>query len=294
MIIKINNQVLDVTLENEKTVYDVVSSLGKELAKKEIVITTVEVDDKTFSSGDKVLNDMPLEGVGVINVEASSKDELVINLLEESKKVLSNISVDIKKNAFLHCSEFNELLQWVRETIDTINRLSVFNLVESNLIISTINQVCEYLNSPDKEESKISSIASIMESLINYIDAIEVKIGAHFEVKKEEVVEMIDNTLQILPEISEAFQIGKDKEAFDKINEVINMLEICCIYIKKNVSSFSADKKDSIQKLYEGINSLLIQIVDAFEKGDAVLLGDLLEYELPDKLENYKSLILEG
>ncbi len=252
------------------------------------------MDDKSFSSDDKALKEMMLEGIGVINIEASSRDELVVNLLEECKKVLNNISVDIKKNAFMHCKEFNELLQWVRETIETINRISIFNLVESNLIVSTINQVCEYLNSSDKEESKINSIASIMESLINYINAIEVKIGAHFEVKKEEVVEMINDTMEILPEISEAFQIGKDKEAFDKINEVINMLEICCIYIKKNISSFSSDKRDSIQKLYEGINSLLVQIMDAFEKGDAVLLGDLLEYELPDKLENYKTLILEG
>ncbi len=294
MIVKLNGEVLDVTLENEKTALDVVDSLSRELNKKEIIMTSISINNTQYNVEDKKMKDIKISQIDEINIEASTKDELVGSLLEECRKVLMNIASDIKKNEFAHVKEFNELFLWIKETIETINRLSLFNLVEVKLLISTIDQLTAYLNSKEKDDSKIGSIISILESLIKYIDAIHLKISTNFSITSGELMDAIQESILILPEISEAFQVGHDKDAYDKINKIISILEICCIYLRKNISSFSADEKDEIEGLYEEINSLLTQIVEAFENGDAVLLGDLLEYELPEKLENYKRIILKG
>ena len=294
MIILLNGENLDVTLEDEKTVFDVIGSLNKELNKKEIVITSVNIDDKNYSVDDTELTGMLLENVNAMDIEASTKEELVETLLEECKKVLGNIALDIRENSFQHSKEFNELLAWVKETLETIDKLSFFNLTEAKLIISTIDQIKTFAADENRDVNNYGSIISIIESLIKYIDAVRFKFSANYSISREEIIEAVDDSMTLLPEISESFQLGKDREAFDKINKIISVLEICSVYLRKSFADFSDMEKSDIGKLYEDINVLLTRIVEAFENSDAVLLGDLLEYELPEKFEKYKSIILKG
>ncbi|GEM_PF-1296511 len=294
MVILLNGEKLDVTLENEKSVSDIIESLTNELNKREIVITSITVDDKKYDIGEKELKGLSIEKINVLEVEASKKEELVETLLEECKKVLGNISNEIRKNSFKHAKEISELLSWVKETLETINRLSFFDLTEARLITSTIDQIISYTEDKNRDINRYGSIISIIDSLTKYIDAVRLKFSTNYSISRDEILEAVSESVTILPEISEAFQMGRDREAFDKINRIISVLEICSVYLKKNFINFSDVEKDDIGKLYEGINILLTQIVEAFENSDAVLLGDLLEYELPDKLEKYKRIILKG
>ncbi len=292
MIIKVNGEMLDVTLENEKTAYDIIDSLILELNKREMVISSIKINEHYYTLEDEELKSFFIEDISEINVEVSKKEELVMSLLEECKNMLHNISNDLKKNGYTHVKEFNELFQWITETIQSINKISLFNMMEVRLISSTIDQILEYLNNDEKNLNKIESLSAVLESLVKYLEAIELKINTNFTVTKEQILEAINGCIEVLPEISEAFQMGKDKDALSKINTVISVLELCCIYLRKNLYSFSEIEHDEIDNLYNEINALLTQIVEAFENGDIVLLGDLLEYELPEKLENYKGIIL--
>jgi hypothetical protein len=293
MVIKVNGELLDAVLENEKTAFEVVESVYKEFKSNEAIVSSIAVDGRFYSLEDKELKDILVASIQEISLEIATKEEVIVSLLEESKQMLKNISVDLRKNGYAHINEIGELFKWITETIQSINQLSVFDMVESKLMVSSIRQISEYLKSSDKDIDKIDSLASIIESLIKYLNAIELKITTNFTVSKEELKNAIAEAGAILPEISEAFQTGKDKEAFEKINTIIGVLELCCIHLKKNVKSFSESDQDEIEVLYEEINTLLTQVVEAFENGDVVLLGDLLEYELPEKLEKYRDIILK-
>ncbi len=290
----LNDEKLDITIENEKTAFDVIDGLSKELSKKEIIITSVSIDDKNYGADDDILKRIGIEDIGALKLEASTKEDLIDSLLEECKKVLKNVSEDIKDNRFVHSKEFGELLSWVRETIETINKLSLFNMNESKMILSTIDKITEYIGDENRDESKSSSIIAIIESLVKYIEAIRFKFSANYSVTRDDILAAVEESIEILPLISEAFQTGKDKDAFDKINKIISALEICSVFLRKNYGTFSVNEKGEIGILYEDINALLTRIVEAFENSDSVLLGDLLEYELPDKLESYKRIILKG
>lgn len=293
MIVKLNGEKLDVVLEGEKTALEVVESLMKAVNNKDALVASIQIDGKYFSLDDAEFRAWPVSKIGTIDVELSSKEELATNLLNESKGMLKNIADDLRNNGYEHSEQFLELFRWIDGTIRSINEVSGMNMAESRLLQSTIRQITDYLKSGEKEKGKEAALASVVESLGQYIDAIRIKITADFDISSEQIGKEIEECLALLPEISSGFQTGKDREALGKINRVINTIELCCFYLQKNYGVLSDSDREELDAFYKDINVLLNQIVEAFENGDVVLLGDLMEYELPDKLRLYRSLVLK-
>ncbi len=291
MTFLINGEAADVTFTEEKNAKDLMDSFMQQL-DQDLIISSVLINEKYYSSDSEDLEQITLDQIQTINIEVATQEEVSVSLLQESKQMLHNISLDLKENGYSHAREFGEIFSWLTETITTINRISVFPLAEAKLVISTIKQVWEYLNSPEREETKLESLASIISNLIMYLDSIQAKISSHFEIGKKDLQEAVDSGLALLPQIAESFQLGKDQEALGMVHTIINVLESATLYIKRILADFSDDKKEEIQELYNDINNLLAEIVEAFENGDFVLIGDLMEYELPEKLQSYKEQIL--
>ena len=293
MVLKVNGEKLDFTLENEKNALDVVNSTVKAVHNEDALVATVLIDGKYYALEDEALAGMKVDEIGEIDIELSSREELSTDLLVECKGMLKNIAADLRQNGYAHTVQFQELFNWISGTIQAIGSVTRMNLAESRLLLSTMKQITDYLNSEEKNEDKIPSLASIVENLVDYIEAIRLKITADFDITGDQLEKEIEKCLTLLPEISSAFQMGKDREALGKINQVISVIELCSFYLQKNLGSFTGEEREEVDEFYKDINSLLNQIVEAFENGDVVLLGDLMEYELPDKLEHYRSLVLE-
>lgn len=293
MELKLNGQKINFSLQNEKSVHDFLDSLSVILAQDNLVIASAEVDGKSYAVGDEPLKDIQIDNTGLLSVEAMTREDLVNSLLGETKRLLQNIAADLKTNGFSNAARYLDLFNWVHDTVELINRHSVFNMVEAKLILSTIRQIRDYLQSDTRDDSKSVSMAAIVASLVEYIEAIEIKMSNNFTIKRDDLKNAIEEGLNLLPEISSDFQLGKDKDALSKINRVISVIEFSCLYLKKNRAELTAEQKEDVDDLYEEMNSLLSEVVEAFENGDVVLIGDLLEYELPEKLEKYRSIVLE-
>jgi hypothetical protein len=293
MIVKVNGERLDVVLEGEKNALQVVESLIKSVNDKDALVSSIQIDGKYFSLEDQEFRVYPVEKIGTIEIELSSREELATHLLNESKGMLKNIADDLRANTYAHTDQFLELFNWISGTIQSVNDVSGMNMAESRLLQSTIKQIVDYLKSKDKEDAKAAPLASVIDSLGQYIDAIRLKMTADFDITSVQIKKEIDDCLALLPEISSGFQTGKDREALGKINQVINTIELCSFYLQKNIAAYPDDVREDVDEFYGDINTLLNQIVGAFENGDVVLLGDLMEYELPDKLKHYRSLVLE-
>jgi hypothetical protein len=254
------------------------------------MIASFEVNGKYYSTDDPSLAELPILSINKIDVEVASQEDVAVSLLDESKRILLTIADDIRKNGFAKSAEYFSLFDWIIETIEVINRLAIFEMTEVKMMTMTIRQVEVYLRNPEREESKIDQLAGILENLVQYLDSIQIKVASRFNIDKNDLIAAIDKGLETLPEISEAFQLGKDQEALSKVHTIIDLLESCTIYLKKNLAELK-EKEDNVDSMYEEMNSLLAEIVEAFEKGDFILIGDLMEYELSERLEKYKSLI---
>ncbi|OHD58202.1 MAG: hypothetical protein A2014_07770 [Spirochaetes bacterium GWF1_49_6] len=290
MQFKINGEPADVVIENEKNALEVIRSF-QGILEKNLIISTIEIDKKFYSPQNPDLINIPLESIDEINIEVGTQEEIAASLLHESKGMLSNIINDLKKNGFSHTPQYSEIIDWIIETLKSVNSITAFHLNEIKILTTTLHQIKAYLNDSEREEAKIPSLCNIIENMIQFFDSLQLKISNQFKIDRNDLLQALDNCRTELPEISESLQVGKDREAFGKIHTVINVLETCSIYFRQNHSEMPADYQDEAEQSYQELNSLLTDIVVAFERGDFVLIADLFEYELPDKLESYKNLI---
>lgn len=283
MEFKINGEVCDIQLEGEKNAADIIDSFSKQL-ESGVVIASLSINGKYYSPDNPDLKDISADSIRTIEVEAGTQEDIALSLLEESKLILINIADDLQKNGFDHVTQFNELFAWIMETLNAVNKVALFELAESRLLISTLTQVRDYVNSSERDPAKVESLGSILRNLIQYIDSIQIKLQKGFDISKRELLEMIDHGSNLLPEIAESFQLGHDQKAFEGIHTIINLLENCSVYFRSRLPEFKNNDL-KVSDLYEDLNALLGEIVEAFEKADFVLIGDLMEYELPEKLD---------
>jgi len=293
MVIKINNEIIDAKIENEKNAFDVLYEIARFLKKDNMVITNIRINNEDYNLEDEKLKNIEIDKITEINVEASSVNELIENLLLESIKILQNIIRDIKINGLVHYNEFIELFNWMMETLEVIKEQSIFYIKEIKVSINSINKLIEFFDSNKDNEKQINYVIDVINGLITYIEIVRQKYLSNINVNKDELKILINEVLNFLPQISELFQSGKDNEAYNKINKTINVLENCCFYLRNNLNSFEQNKKNQIKELYQELNVILSDLLEAFENDDIVLIGDIMEYELGDKLKKYIETVLD-
>lgn len=292
MHLYINGERIDVTLENEKTALDVVMSLTRIFAEEDKIITGVTINNEFYSSDNDALAGIPVEKIEKIELEVTDKQEVVETLLQKSREICASVAEDLRVNGYAHADQYREIMEWILEVVEIVQSLSPVEMVESSLIRHTLLDLLQYFQSEEKNEGDIAQLVQVMQSLSRYFELLASKVVVPVRIEKEDLGKALDGLLEILPQIAESFQLGQDKLAFDKIHQVISVLESAVLYLRQNAGHFSTSE-DEVENLAQGLNSLLSDIVSAFEKYDVVYLGDLLEYELPEKIEAYKTLVLE-
>lgn len=281
----VNGQELNVDFDGEKTAYDVVVGFGAHLQKDQM-IASVDVNGKSFAPDDDALKDIAFEEIEEIAFQAGTQNQIAVFVLMNAKELTFNIAADLKKNGFSHKKEYLEAIAWIQDSLSAVGAMAPFEMPEVKILNSTASSVLSYLQRESPEESRAAALSSIMENLVQYFDSIALKFQSGFVIDKKDLLEAIEHGFDLLPEISEGFQTGQDKDALAKVHVVINLLENCTLYLKSHLKEI-----ESADEVYENLNGILNEMVDAFEKGDFVLIGDLMEYELPEQLENYRDLI---
>lgn len=95
-------------------------------------------------------------------------------------------------------------------------------------------------------------------------------------------------------ELTSLFQKNRIDKANETFNEVIEILDLFVQLIGRIHKTFqnhhkeSISKAESIQKLEIHLLSILKALLPAKERGDIIMLCDLLEYELIDNLTQWK------
>ncbi len=290
MQLSINGEIVDVTLEGEKTAWEIIMSLTRLLAEEDKIITGVTINNTFYSSDDDALERLPVEQIEEIALEVAEKREVVETLLQKSREICMSVAQDLQANAYAHVGQYKDIMEWILEVLEIVRALSPVEMVESSLIRNTILELIKYWQSENKEEKDIPQLVQVMQSLSQYFELLLSKVVLPVQIEREELEKALDELLEMLPQISEGFQLGQDKVAFEKIYQVVAILESAILYLRQHASDF-VGREDELENMAQGMNALLSDIVAAIEKSDLVYLGDLMEYELPEKIEIYRSLV---
>ncbi len=331
MEIRMNGQQVDITLDTEKTLADVESSMTKWSAKRDLLLTGIFADDRFYITGE--VPDEPIDGVAVLDLQIQSRVDLMIATLTDGiaycDRVISYINqaiedasfstddiepffagidwlLDITQSVFrqleLDIHDIKHLDRPVADYLADVTRLSME--LKAMVREKDAEIIREYLKQQKDLFSAFRGIFkmallsdNIKQMVIRSIDSPDALIKALHD-SRERLPAELDN----LERISEAFQSGRDSEAVDKLQEFLDYMHMftrsaiqCAPVFGLDSSGIVVDGVSFDEKNSE-IGELLSAVVDAMENDDIISASDILEYELRPSLETvpqYITIILE-
>ena len=321
MKIFINGKELSATLENEKNAYEVLKPVEEWCNSNSFLINRILIDEKEMSPYiDEEYKNIAIENIKKIDIEALSHSEYylssMISIIEYIEKVSKVDSItlsekdieDLKDGIFWILDSVPRAIFLCNMNLETHGVIHILKMLEVKLErLNTLTDNEEYDNYSDKvkeffqddfkpflndkvlpsmymvlQDAKINAII-IFANNINENNALY-KIGT--------LPKFQPFIIEILDEVVDKLQTGKDKEAFiyaEKFSHIVGLsfsvlskvAEICSI-------DYSNIKIDNISLLdsINDFNSMMNNLLDAFSNEDYISIADLLEYEIKEKIEN--------
>ena len=261
MQLTINGKITDITLENEKTAGEVLYGIEQWLEDSGHRITEIGIDGE--------------------NISASMIEDIF------SREIASVKVMDIRTKALadLAMASLVTLLDDVKEyeTLDFENKTNFFNDWKDSAQGQFISQEIHDLYTLCHKTFSGGDIApdtlySITEERIR---------------EANEPLKELANTGSILDEVCEKLinlpldiQTGKDMQAAQTIQVFSAITEkIFRIYYQFDIQGYlETESKKQITHLITDFSGVLKELLDAYEKKDSVLVGDIAEYEASEKL----------
>ena len=321
MKIFINGKELSATLENEKNAYEVLKPVEEWCNSNSFLINRILIDEKEMSPYiEEEYKNIAIENIKKIDIEALSHSEYylssMISIIEYIEKISKVDSItlsekdieDLKDGIFWILDSVPRAIFLCNMNLETHGVIHILKMLEVKLErLNTLTDNEEYNNYFDKvkeffqddfkpflndkvlpsmdmvlQDAKINAII-IFANNINENNALY-KIGT--------LPKFQPFIIEILDEVVDKLQTGKDKEAFiyaEKFSHIVGLsfsvlskvAEICSI-------DYSNIKIDNISLLdsINDFNSMMNNLLDAFSNEDYISIADLLEYEIKEKIEN--------
>ena len=312
---------LSATLENEKNAYEVLKPVEEWCNSNSFLINRILIDEKEMSPYiDEEYKNIAIENIKKIDIEALSHSEYylssMISIIEYIEKVSKVDSItlsekdieDLKDGIFWILDSVPRAIFLCNMNLETHGVIHILKMLEVKLErLNTLTDNEEYDNYSDKvkeffqddfkpflndkvlpsmdmvlQDAKINAII-IFANNINENNALY-KIGT--------LPKFQPFIIEILDEVVDKLQTGKDREAFiyaEKFSRIVGLsfsvlskvAEICSI-------DYSNIKIDNISLLdsINDFNSMMNNLLEAFSNEDYISIADLLEYEIKEKIEN--------
>ncbi|MCL2211535.1 MAG: hypothetical protein FWB95_06410 [Treponema sp.] len=272
MIIKINDRELEFTLDNEKTLGDVFAAIEQWLLNSNHRISQVLVDGQIISAS--MLEETfkkEITGVKTLDIHTNVTAELtatcIINLLEDIN--------EYEKTAFEAKSKFFE------------------NWKESSSALFIYEQMPDlysyFFNTFSSGDISAQTLRSITEEIQR-----EVNDPVNEFIKVEPVLDEICARLTDLPL---DIQTGKDLRASQSLQLFSAVTEkIIRLFYQLN-SQGCLPQGDEIKTIAQGFadfKDVIKELLEAYEKHDTVIVGDLSEYEASPRLKELYLSILKN
>jgi hypothetical protein len=285
MQILINDEKIDFTLENEKTMGEILASLDAWLEKSDLVMTSVAVDGSALSPDTfDAVRSLPFGETTEFRLEVERLSRLRLKSLESCALFLRLLS-----EAFLEGKpdKLDEARGLYPKLVD---ELAGFLNPEEISFLEYFSKALHPSAFPFEERMKNETLQRI-ESVSLLISERITEIIA----PKEELLRsarLFDTEKEGLKDISVRFQTGNDGDAMKSVllfSELFLKVIRTLPYLKngeKDPGERIFEGGDARQ-FYEGINGILRELNEAFERKDTVLIGDLTEYELVPRMEKF-------
>jgi hypothetical protein len=269
MEISINGHKANITLDNEKTIGEIMAGIELWLADSGHTLSGLSIDGQAPGASrlDEVFS-REIGGVKTLDVFTSSIAELtVISLSEVNGDIdeYENMNFEDKSNFFNIWKERTHA-RFIEDKLPELFSLYANAFSSGGLSPETLRSITEErlreVKEPLDEFKKI-------EPLLNEI-----------------CLRLVDLPLDI--------QTGKDGRASQTIQVFSGLTEkILRISKQLNIQGYFTGDENFFSNMINDFSEVLKELLDAYEKRDTVLIGDLAEYEASPKLKELYAAILK-
>ena len=173
-------------------------------------------------------------------------------------------------------------------------------------LLYAINEFCDNEKLPplkwmtvDGEKYDLENLPENIDKSLNDISSVSfwtysTDNPSEYENKKntyyiEETTAKIDELSQQLESVAGLLSAGKDQEAMSIIRDFSEIMESCI-----NIFAVHGEQVGQTinQEFFENTNDILSDLMDAMERKDSILIGDLMEYEFAPIIQNLKDYLM--
>ncbi|MBN2050830.1 MAG: hypothetical protein JW760_10330 [Spirochaetales bacterium] len=290
MEIRLNREPLDITMEDEKVLSDVVDELYRLIQDAGFHISRIQHNGEELIPEEKTSwADLPLEHVGVLDIEAKTLREATFEHLNTVRQYISMVrGAFLKENTPL-LTDLSIDYPSVRDSLDPLISSQGPGNPLAEILDEQIHRFNVFSDQPLYKDS--DSLIELLNSLLTLLAERMREISSPAEELKKSS-EALKAMLGSLRDVSLLLQTGKDREAMALVLSCIELVsKIIRLYpLILDESGISPDTltvgESSIKDFYSDFNATMEELIQAFQVNDSVLIGDLLEYEVAPRLES--------
>ncbi len=291
MVITMNGDPFDVTIENEKTLNELLSGLNEWLDKSGYIITDIVKDDINLSLYKEDWGNTLLDTIEKLDIKASSEFDKYISDLQTLYQYITLVQDSVINNNKTLTEDLLSELPFIKNSMD-------FIFAKNHPTLDKTQQLHQLLTNFDKENNNqeliilLKDFTSILQNRIQEVSSPFTSLLKTAEKLKELIPAITDVAVML--------QTGDDRQA---INSVLKFIEFSEKLIRifpflkelgySDITQISINE-ESFNDFYTGFNGILKELVEAFNINDSILIGDLMEYEIVpmvNKLLKYLNLI---
>jgi len=287
--IRINDTVLDFTLENEENLGEVIEQIDLWLQGSDLVLTSITFDDKELLSlPSPEWQNIPVEKVKTLKLAAKPRYEILATNMETILEFLSLLQKALENHDI-------NLLEELQEGFCVMTESVTKHLPGSQQTELALAELSNLVNSISWEKAEVDKALHLTKQLAETFTRLLTEISNPVKALNSLTLEL-EQCISEISDVSLLLQTGKDRKAmetiirFTELNE--NLIRVF-LNLKKNrrkeIEKLAIDGM-SLEKFYTELNVILKELVEAFQAQDSVLIGDLLEYEIAPRLESIKIL----
>jgi hypothetical protein len=273
MEITINGQAADIAPDNEKTVGEIIAGLEQWLSNIGQRLSGMSINNKLVpSSAFEEIFKKDISSVNVLDIKTISLAELFL-------ESLLNLHADIEEFENLKFDEKREILKnWKKrpQALFTLEQMpDIYDIyvnlfsggdINTKFVFSVIEERLREVKEPLSELKNLKPLLDeICTKLVNL--ALDIQTGKDAQAAK---------TIQVFSGISE------------KILRTVSQLDI------QGILSQETEEKEAFSGKINEFGKLIKELLEAYEKHDTVLVGDLAEYEVSPKLQELYSAIMNN
>lgn len=277
MQILVNKTPFDVQLEHEKSAGDVFRGLSLWFSEHALSVTSLEINGSPVEISEiDTWGDRSIEEVSTLDLSVSSRydqrrDHLMVLLdyVTMFRQAAASGNMEVVAQLIAEYSP-------VRRSLDTLINPGEGRHLLGEQFDQLLDQTGVLRGEPGPGLRTLLGFLKNLEILIT--DRLEELIDPPQELLK--VVSALEELVPVLEELPVLLQTGKDNEA---MQHIVTFTELAG-KLTRLFSYIGIDASSDLVSSYRELNPILSELTEAFDSADAVLIGDLVEYEIAPRI----------